>query len=225
MEHDTWEFTLDHSRCFSVKSIRKSISNTLNNTTIQSTRWNKLLPSKVNMSLRVYNQRLPTRANLDKPGIDLESVLRPTCNSDIETEVHTDADSDGCRFSQMQIHTDADSNGCRFRRMQILTDAYSDGCIFRRMQIQTDADSNAEQTKPGGTKTCSRQYPMQTEQIPIINTDADADADADAYADADADADTNITRCKYRIPISISIPILILMPIETKDTLQSFLLN
>ncbi|GKC37999.1 RNA-directed DNA polymerase, eukaryota, reverse transcriptase zinc-binding domain protein [Tanacetum coccineum] len=158
------------------------------------------------MSWHVYNQRLPTRANLDKPGIDLELVLRPTCNSDIKTEVHvfvtcsvacniwkdvfawwhlldtptttledlvslsdrvplkkkkfkpffdvTDADSDGCRFSQMQIHTDADSDGCRFRRMQILTDAYSDGCIFRRMQIQTDADSNAEQTKPGGTKTC-----------------------------------------------------------------------
>nr|GEV24391.1 reverse transcriptase domain-containing protein [Tanacetum cinerariifolium] len=82
MEHD-------HSRCFSVKSMRKTISNTLNNTTIQSTRWNKLLPSKVNiMSWRVYNQRLPTRANLDKPRIDLDSVLRPTCNSEIETEVH-----------------------------------------------------------------------------------------------------------------------------------------
>ncbi|GJQ95162.1 RNA-directed DNA polymerase, eukaryota, reverse transcriptase zinc-binding domain protein [Tanacetum coccineum] len=40
------------------------------------------------MSWHVYNQRLPTRANLDKPGIDLELVLRPTCNSDIKTEVH-----------------------------------------------------------------------------------------------------------------------------------------
>nr|GEY02593.1 RNA-directed DNA polymerase, eukaryota, reverse transcriptase zinc-binding domain protein [Tanacetum cinerariifolium] len=65
MEHDTWEFTPGHSR------------------------WNKLLSSKVNtMSLSVYNQRLPPRANLNKRGIDLDLVLCPICNSDIETEVH-----------------------------------------------------------------------------------------------------------------------------------------
>ncbi|GJW18812.1 RNA-directed DNA polymerase, eukaryota, reverse transcriptase zinc-binding domain protein [Tanacetum coccineum] len=89
MEQDAWEFTPDLLRCFSVKSMRKTISNTLNNTTIQSTKWNKLLPSKVNiMSWRVCNQRLPTRANLNKHGIDLDSVLCLICNSDIATESH-----------------------------------------------------------------------------------------------------------------------------------------
>ncbi|PWA39953.1 RNA-directed DNA polymerase, eukaryota, Reverse transcriptase zinc-binding domain protein [Artemisia annua] len=89
MEQDTWEFTPSPSRCFLVKSMRKTISNTLNNITLQSTRWNKLLPTKVNiMSWRVCNQRLPTRENLDKRGIDLDSVLCPICNSDIETKSH-----------------------------------------------------------------------------------------------------------------------------------------
>ncbi|GJR89114.1 ankyrin repeat-containing protein [Tanacetum coccineum] len=67
----------------------KTISNTSVDPTFQQTRWNKLLPSKVNiLAWRIANKRLPTRANLDKCGIDLESVLCPMCNNDIETESH-----------------------------------------------------------------------------------------------------------------------------------------
>ncbi|GKC97323.1 RNA-directed DNA polymerase, eukaryota, reverse transcriptase zinc-binding domain protein, partial [Tanacetum coccineum] len=53
------------------------------------TLWNKLLPSKVNIfTWRVLNKRLPTRLNLDRRGIDLDTVRCPLCNNDIETKDH-----------------------------------------------------------------------------------------------------------------------------------------
>ncbi|GJU50880.1 RNA-directed DNA polymerase, eukaryota, reverse transcriptase zinc-binding domain protein [Tanacetum coccineum] len=89
MDQDSWEFTQDSTRIFSVNSMRKTISNILVDPTSQQTRWNKLLPSKVNILVkRIANKRLPTRANLDKRGIDLDSILCPMCNNDIETESH-----------------------------------------------------------------------------------------------------------------------------------------
>lgn len=89
MDQDMWEFTQDPTRIFSVKSIRKTISNTVVDPTSQQTKWNKLLPSKVNiLSWRIANKRLPTRANLDKRGIELDYVLCPMCSNDIEMESH-----------------------------------------------------------------------------------------------------------------------------------------
>ncbi|GJU73336.1 RNA-directed DNA polymerase, eukaryota, reverse transcriptase zinc-binding domain protein [Tanacetum coccineum] len=52
-------------------------------------RWNNILPSKVNISSwRIFHRRLPTRLNLDKRGIDLDSVLCPICNDNPELEDH-----------------------------------------------------------------------------------------------------------------------------------------
>ncbi|GKC27975.1 RNA-directed DNA polymerase, eukaryota, reverse transcriptase zinc-binding domain protein [Tanacetum coccineum] len=52
-------------------------------------RWNKYLPSKVNISSwRIKKQRLPTRLNLDKRGVDLHSVRCPICDDDLESENH-----------------------------------------------------------------------------------------------------------------------------------------
>ncbi|GJT65337.1 RNA-directed DNA polymerase, eukaryota, reverse transcriptase zinc-binding domain protein [Tanacetum coccineum] len=52
-------------------------------------RWNKLVPSKVNiLTWRVLNKRLSTRFILDRRGIDLDTVRCPLCNNDIETEDH-----------------------------------------------------------------------------------------------------------------------------------------
>ncbi|GJW13825.1 RNA-directed DNA polymerase, eukaryota, reverse transcriptase zinc-binding domain protein [Tanacetum coccineum] len=93
MDQDSWEFTQDSTRIFSVNSMRKTISNTSVDPTSQQMRWNKLLPSKVNiLAWRIANKRLPTRANLDKRGIDLDSVLCSMCNNDIEN------DQDRCRI-------------------------------------------------------------------------------------------------------------------------------
>ena len=85
---DTWEFIPDASRQFTVNSMRKLISASTN-TNNSHTKWNKLLPSKVNiLTWRVSNKRLPTRSNLDSRGIDLDSTRCPLCDNDIETEDH-----------------------------------------------------------------------------------------------------------------------------------------
>ncbi|PWA75951.1 reverse transcriptase domain, Reverse transcriptase zinc-binding domain protein [Artemisia annua] len=88
-EDDKWECLLDGSRVFSVKGMRKLIINSSFPTNEPRTRWNKLVPIKVNIaSWRMENQRIPTRVNLDYRGIDLHSVRCPVCDDDLETEEH-----------------------------------------------------------------------------------------------------------------------------------------
>ncbi|GKA96791.1 RNA-directed DNA polymerase, eukaryota, reverse transcriptase zinc-binding domain protein, partial [Tanacetum coccineum] len=54
-----------------------------------ATRWNKLVPIKVNIaSWRIKNRRIPTRVNLDSRGIDLHSTRCPICDDDLEMEDH-----------------------------------------------------------------------------------------------------------------------------------------
>ncbi|PWA56032.1 RNA-directed DNA polymerase, eukaryota, Reverse transcriptase zinc-binding domain protein [Artemisia annua] len=88
-EHDSWEFIIDPSRKFSVKAIRNHIALSTSFQPSQPTHWNKMLPSKVNILLwRVMNKRIPTRMNLDKRGIDLDTVRCPVCDDDLESEDH-----------------------------------------------------------------------------------------------------------------------------------------
>ncbi|GJU71560.1 zinc finger, CCHC-type containing protein [Tanacetum coccineum] len=69
--------------------MRKIISSTSHNSNSLHTRWNKLIPLKVNiLAWRVSNKRIPTRYNLDRRGIDLHSTRCPVCDNDIETEEH-----------------------------------------------------------------------------------------------------------------------------------------
>ncbi|GJT97390.1 reverse transcriptase domain, reverse transcriptase zinc-binding domain protein [Tanacetum coccineum] len=52
-------------------------------------RWNNLVPGKINiLAWRIRNYRLPTRANIDKRGIDIHSILCPFCEEQIEDEDH-----------------------------------------------------------------------------------------------------------------------------------------
>lgn len=69
--------------------MRLYISKANHPSTIIPSRWNKYLPSKVNISTwRIINRRLPTRLNLDKRGVDLHSVRCPICDDDLECENH-----------------------------------------------------------------------------------------------------------------------------------------
>ncbi|GKB77668.1 RNA-directed DNA polymerase, eukaryota, reverse transcriptase zinc-binding domain protein, partial [Tanacetum coccineum] len=53
------------------------------------TLWNKLVPKKVNIFVwRALRGRLPVRVELDRRGIDLDSVLCPSCNNLVETCAH-----------------------------------------------------------------------------------------------------------------------------------------
>nr|GEX07865.1 hypothetical protein [Tanacetum cinerariifolium] len=52
-------------------------------------RWNKGLPFKVNiLTWRVSNRRMPTRVNIDRRGIDIDSIRCPICDGDLESEDH-----------------------------------------------------------------------------------------------------------------------------------------
>nr|GEX95226.1 RNA-directed DNA polymerase, eukaryota, reverse transcriptase zinc-binding domain protein [Tanacetum cinerariifolium] len=86
---DCWEFTSDASRRFSVKGMRSLISSSSQTASLLATRWNKVLPLKININTwRVLNGRMATRVNLDRKGIDLNSLRCPICNDDIEIKEH-----------------------------------------------------------------------------------------------------------------------------------------
>ena len=51
-----------------------------------ATRWNRAIPIKVSVFLwRLSLNKLPSKVNLDKKGIDVDSLLCPICNKDVET--------------------------------------------------------------------------------------------------------------------------------------------
>ncbi|GJW78077.1 reverse transcriptase domain, reverse transcriptase zinc-binding domain protein [Tanacetum coccineum] len=53
------------------------------------TLWNRLVPEKVNIFVwRALKGRLPVRVELDRRGIDLDSILCPCCNDIVETCAH-----------------------------------------------------------------------------------------------------------------------------------------
>ncbi|GKB53073.1 reverse transcriptase domain-containing protein, partial [Tanacetum coccineum] len=88
-DQDTWECTFSDNKCFSVKSMRILITKHIHPLDPQPFRWNKALPLKINISSwRISHNRLPTRFNLDRRGIDLHSTRCPVCDEDIETEEH-----------------------------------------------------------------------------------------------------------------------------------------
>ena len=56
----------------------------------QETIWNKLVPKKVNIFVwRALRGRLLVRVELDRRGVDLDSVLCPSCKSFVETCTHS----------------------------------------------------------------------------------------------------------------------------------------
>nr|GEW70259.1 RNA-directed DNA polymerase, eukaryota, reverse transcriptase zinc-binding domain protein [Tanacetum cinerariifolium] len=71
---------------FNVKELSRMIKeNTLlSDIGGQETFWNKLVPKKVNIFMwRALKGRLPVRVELDKRGVDLDSVLCPSCSWEI----------------------------------------------------------------------------------------------------------------------------------------------
>ncbi|GJZ44561.1 RNA-directed DNA polymerase, eukaryota, reverse transcriptase zinc-binding domain protein [Tanacetum coccineum] len=88
-DDDRWECLLDNTRSFTVKGMRLLIFNSSIQSHSTPTRWNKLVPIKINIaSWRMENRRIPTRVNLDHIGVDLDSVRSLVCDNDLETEDH-----------------------------------------------------------------------------------------------------------------------------------------
>ncbi|GKF50057.1 RNA-directed DNA polymerase, eukaryota, reverse transcriptase zinc-binding domain protein [Tanacetum coccineum] len=89
---DRWKWTLQENGVFTVKELSRMVEEkTLRiESGSQETIWNKLVPKKVNIFVwRAFKGRIPIREELDKRGIDLDSKLCPSCDSVVETCVHS----------------------------------------------------------------------------------------------------------------------------------------
>ncbi|GKD42937.1 RNA-directed DNA polymerase, eukaryota, reverse transcriptase zinc-binding domain protein [Tanacetum coccineum] len=85
----SWRWSLHPSGEFSVSSFRAIIDSKLLGQLGSKLRWNNLVPGKINiLAWRIQSYRLPTRANIDKRGIDLHSILCPFCEEQTEDENH-----------------------------------------------------------------------------------------------------------------------------------------
>nr|GEV54749.1 hypothetical protein [Tanacetum cinerariifolium] len=88
-KRDSWTWSLDGCNNFSVASVRYMVDSQILVVDSSTTRWNRFIPIKVNVFLWKLNlNRLPSKVNLDRKGIDTGSTLCPICSDDIETSNH-----------------------------------------------------------------------------------------------------------------------------------------
>ncbi|GKE22626.1 RNA-directed DNA polymerase, eukaryota, reverse transcriptase zinc-binding domain protein, partial [Tanacetum coccineum] len=86
---DSWIWSYDISKGYTVASVRHLIDSRTLDVGPNATRWNRAIPIKVNVFLwRLSLNKLPSRVNLDKKGIDVDLLLCPICNKDVETVSH-----------------------------------------------------------------------------------------------------------------------------------------
>ncbi|GJX49792.1 RNA-directed DNA polymerase, eukaryota, reverse transcriptase zinc-binding domain protein [Tanacetum coccineum] len=86
---DGWKLSEDGD--FKVKELSRLIEDKILQVEndAQETLWNKLVPKKVNVFVwRALKGRLPVRVELDRRGIDLDSVLCACCNDSVESCTH-----------------------------------------------------------------------------------------------------------------------------------------
>ncbi|GJX31272.1 RNA-directed DNA polymerase, eukaryota, reverse transcriptase zinc-binding domain protein [Tanacetum coccineum] len=86
---DRYVWSLNGSGDFSVASIRKVIDDSYLPSISSRTRWIKNVPIKVNiLTWKIKMDALPTRFNLSRRGIDIESISCPICDCGVETSSH-----------------------------------------------------------------------------------------------------------------------------------------
>ncbi|GJY24363.1 pentatricopeptide repeat-containing protein [Tanacetum coccineum] len=86
---DAWVCNLNTSNSYSVSDLRVKINDSILEPNGNQTRWNKILPIKINIhSWRLRLDRLPTRCNLDDRGIDIHSKRCPVRDEDLESNQH-----------------------------------------------------------------------------------------------------------------------------------------
>ncbi|GKA17175.1 RNA-directed DNA polymerase, eukaryota [Tanacetum coccineum] len=86
---DRFVWNLDNSGEFSVSSIRKYIDNVRMPGSDVPTIWIKSIPNKVNiLAWKIRCDALPSRLNLSRRGIPIDSILCPICGAKPETVNH-----------------------------------------------------------------------------------------------------------------------------------------
>ncbi|GKC23809.1 RNA-directed DNA polymerase, eukaryota, reverse transcriptase zinc-binding domain protein [Tanacetum coccineum] len=86
---DSWKWSINGSGSFFVASVRSLVDHHTLDMDQEVTRWNGFIPIKVNVFLwRLKLNKLPSRVNRDRKGIELDSILCPICHGDVETVNH-----------------------------------------------------------------------------------------------------------------------------------------
>ncbi|GJY03288.1 RNA-directed DNA polymerase, eukaryota, reverse transcriptase zinc-binding domain protein [Tanacetum coccineum] len=86
---DSWQWSLGVAAGFSVASVRTLVDDTTLEAGLVAIRWIRNIPIKVNVFIwRLSLNKLPSRVNLDRRGIEVASTLCPTCQLDVETVNH-----------------------------------------------------------------------------------------------------------------------------------------
>ncbi|GKA61897.1 RNA-directed DNA polymerase, eukaryota [Tanacetum coccineum] len=86
---DTWVWSSGNS-LFSVKNARCQIDDGFLPDDGFETRWNRFLPKKINIFIwRTLQDRLPSRWNLSRRGIEVASITCPICDNGIDTSYHS----------------------------------------------------------------------------------------------------------------------------------------
>ncbi|GKC91289.1 putative reverse transcriptase domain-containing protein [Tanacetum coccineum] len=86
---DRWVWSLEGSGDFSVASVRKKIDEHMLSVVASRTRWIKAVPIKVNiLAWKIKLDYLPSRLNISRRGMDIESILCPTCGRAVESTRH-----------------------------------------------------------------------------------------------------------------------------------------
>ncbi|GJV79478.1 RNA-directed DNA polymerase, eukaryota [Tanacetum coccineum] len=89
LDRRLWTCDLSGDGEFKVKVIRNFIDDLFLPSSDVETRWVKFIPIKVNVfSWRARRDRLPTRVNLSRRGVLLDSHLCPLCNAAMEDVQH-----------------------------------------------------------------------------------------------------------------------------------------
>nr|GEX11688.1 RNA-directed DNA polymerase, eukaryota [Tanacetum cinerariifolium] len=87
--NDSWTWNLEKSGMFSVASVRKMIDDALIHSPNLNYRWNKYFPVKVNILVwKILNNSLPTKFNISRRGILIDSIICPNCDVGVETVGH-----------------------------------------------------------------------------------------------------------------------------------------
>ncbi|GJS39436.1 RNA-directed DNA polymerase, eukaryota, reverse transcriptase zinc-binding domain protein [Tanacetum coccineum] len=86
---DRWVWSLEGSGEFTVASIRKKIDDKRLLGVNSKTRWIKSVPIKVNVhAWKVKLDGLPTRLNISRRGIVIDSIFCPICDNGVESASH-----------------------------------------------------------------------------------------------------------------------------------------
>ncbi|GJX98277.1 RNA-directed DNA polymerase, eukaryota [Tanacetum coccineum] len=86
---DMWSWSLEGSGNFSVASVRREIDKNLLPMVSSKTRWVNEVPKKVNIhAWKVKLDCLPTRLNISRRGMSINSILCPNCDKEVESSSH-----------------------------------------------------------------------------------------------------------------------------------------